>query len=287
MTNTFRLEQNLNSENLPIWALDKYADFGVLQAYSEIEYEKLSAELLKKYQLKGIYLKKRFINDPKQEDLTELVAGVDAPDEIIVIENDLKFLIKLKERLDVGLFLDHRVSREIIRDYAKNKDVLNLFAYTGSFSVYCAAAGAKSTTTVDLSNNYCTWAQKNLELNGFNVNYKERGEGAQNEIWNEDVFEFIQIAIETGSKYDIIILDPPSFSRNKSKVFNVQNDHVKLIKDIQEHILNPGGILFFSTNLSTFVLSPYIRPGADKLTKKTVPQEFQPFRAHQSFVFYG
>ncbi len=215
------------------------------------------------------------------------MVGEEAPDEIIVVENDLKFIIKLKDRLDVGLFLDHRISREIIRDYSKNKDVLNLFAYTGSFSVYSASVGAKSTTTVDLSNNYCTWAQRNMELNGFKASYKDLNKGSNHEIWNEDVFDFIQIAKETQSKYDIIILDPPSFSRNKDKVFNVQNDHVRLIKELQDHLLNDGGFIFFSTNLSNSILSPYIRPGADKLTKKTVPQEFLPYRPHQSFVFYG
>jgi len=287
MTNTFRLEQKLDDSNMPIWALDKYADFGVLQVYSEMATKELSAELLKKYSLIGIYLKKRFINDPKLENLTELSAGEEAPEEIIVVENDLQFIIKLKDRLDVGLFLDHRPSREIIQEYSKNKNVLNLFAYTGSFSIYSASAGAKSTTTVDLSNNYCTWAQRNFELNGLTANYKKTGLGSTNEIWNEDVLDFIQIARETQSKYDIIILDPPSFSRNKSNIFNVQDDHVKLIKDLQDYLLAESGFIFFSTNLSTFVLSPYIRPGADKLTKKTVPEEFKPYRPHQSFVFYG
>ena len=287
MTNTYRLEQKLNDLNNPIWALDKYADFAVLQAYENVEMKELSESLLNKYKLKGIYLKKRFINDPKQENLTELVAGEEAPDEMEVVENDLKFLIKLKERLDVGLFLDHRISREMITDYAKNKSVLNLFAYTGSFSIYAAATGAKSTTTVDLSNNYCTWAQRNFELNGIEANYKGKGHGSPHEIWHEDVFEFIKIAIETHSKYDIIILDPPSFSRNKSKVFNVQNDHEELIRSLQRNLLNPGGFILFSTNLSSFVLSKYIRPGADKMTNKTVPKEFLPFRVHQSFVFYG
>lgn len=286
MTNTYRLEQKFDESQNLIWALDKYDKFGILQAYSEIKAETVANELLKKYSLSGIYLKKRYINDPKQEDLTELVSGEEAPDEITVVENDLKFLIKLKERLDVGLFLDHRISREIIGSYSKNKRVLNLFAYTGSFSIYAAASGAKSTTTVDLSNNYCSWALKNFELNNLGANYKNNITSS-NEIWNEDVFDFIKIAKETHSKFDIIIVDPPSFSRNKSEVFNVQNDHVKLIKDLQDYLLADSGFIFFSTNLSNFILSPYIRPGADKLTKKTVPIEFHPYRPHQSFVFYA
>jgi len=283
-----RLLQETKNDQL-IYALDKYADYGVLQMYVEIseDLNELGNTLLSKYKLKGIYFKKRFINNPKEENLTELIAGEEAPDEIVVVENDFKFLIKLKERLDVGLFLDHRISREIIMSQCKNKDVLNLFAYTGSFSVYAAAAGAKSTTTVDLSNTYCKWAQKNFELNNIPVKYSASDAPSDNLIWKEDVFDFIDIAKETNSKYDIIILDPPTFSRNKTRVFHVQEDHEKLIKKIQEHLLNPGGFLFFSTNLISFALSHYIRPGADKLTKKTVPAEFLPLRPHQSFVFYN
>ncbi len=295
MTNTKRLEQKLDNQNL-IWALDKYADFGVLHLYKELsqdeesnlnEVKSLSNSLLTKYELKGIYLKKRYINDPKLDNLTVLVAGVESEDEIIVIENDIKFIIRLKDKLDVGLFLDHRISRELIQGYSKNKDVLNLFSYTSSFSVYAALNGAKTTTSVDLSNTYCLWSQKNFEINDLKVNYNNSDSSATNYIWKEDVFDFINVCIETNTTYDIIVLDPPSFSRNKGKVFSIQKDHEELIRNIQNHLLNPGGILFFSNNLSDFQLSKYIRPGADKLTKKTIPEEFLPYRAHQSFAFYN
>lgn len=290
MTNTYRLEQKLKDENNLIWALDKYADYGVLQGYEDIsnEAKPLAEELLKKYELKGIYLKKRYINDPKQtEALTELIAGEDAPNEIEVEENDLKFIIKLKERLDVGLFLDHRPSREIIAKEVAGKDFLNLFAYTGSFSIYAAKNGAKTTTTVDLSNTYSEWTKRNFEVNGMDANYNGSNPESENYIWKEDVFEFLKIAKETGEKYDVIVFDPPSFSRNKTSHFSVQEDHERIIKEIEDYILRPGGFLFFSTNLKNFVLSRYIRPGADKLTNKTIPKEFQPYKAHQSFVFYN
>lgn len=307
MTNTKRLEQYFENDIL-IWALDKYADYGVLHLYkiedevkgsdnevndSELDkvdlskIKKLSNDLLSKYSLKGIYLKKRYINDPKQTNLTELIAGSEALDEIEVVENDIKFIIRLKDKLDVGLFLDHRLSRELIKSYAKNKDVLNLFSYTSSFSIYSALNGAKSTTSVDLSNTYCLWSQKNFELNNLKVNYNNSDESATNYIWKEDVFDFINVCTETNTTYDIIVLDPPSFSRNKDKVFNIQKDHEDLIRSIQNNLLNPGGFLFFSTNLSNFKLSEYIRPGADKLTKKTIPEEFLPYRPHHSYVFYN
>ncbi len=290
MTNTFRLEQKVISETELEWALDKYADFAVLQEYQDLgkDIKKLAKELLKKYKLTGIYLKKRYINDPKKtEILTELVAGKEAPDEIEVVENDLKFIVKLKERLDVGLFLDHRPSRELIKEECKGKDVLNLFAYTGSFSVYAAKGGSKTTTTVDLSNTYCEWTKRNFEANGMTANYNHSNPESSNLIWKEDVFEFIKIAKETNEQYDIIVFDPPTFSRNKDSHFNVQEDHATLIKELQDNLLRRGGFIFFSTNLKNFVLDRYIRPGADKMTKRTVPKEFLPYRPHQSFVFYN
>ena len=290
MTNTYRLEQKVISETELEWALDKYADFGVLQDYQDLgdRAEELAQKMLKKYKLTGIYLKRRYINDPKKTDiLTELIAGVEAPDEIEVVENDLKFIIKLKERLDVGLFLDHRPSREIIKEQSKGKDVLNLFAYTGSFSIYAAAGGAKSTTTVDLSNTYCQWTKRNFEVNQMTGNYNNSNPESNNLIWKEDAFEFIKIAKETNEKYDIIIFDPPSFSRNKDSHFSVQEDHQVILKELQDHLLRRGGFIFFSTNLKNFAMDRYIRPGADKMTKKTIPKEFLPYRPHQSFVFYN
>jgi 23S rRNA (cytosine1962-C5)-methyltransferase len=288
MTNTYRLEQRLIDEYTIIYGLDKYSDWGVLQLYQEVDDDlsELCKNFMQKYNLKGIYLKKRYLNDPKDSDLTDLIVGETAPDKLVVIENDIKFLVRLDKNLDVGLFLDHRNAREIIADSAKNKDVLNLFAYTSSFSVYSALNGAKSTTSVDLSNNYCKWSVENFKLNNLDVVYKEKTT-SKNVIWKDDVFDFIEFAIDTGTTYDIIVLDPPSFSRNKTKHFSVQEDHAKLIMKLQNKLLNERGFLFFSTNYKKFSMDRYIRPGADKVTKQTIPDEFKPYIPHQSFVFYN
>ncbi len=276
MTNTSRLLQNFNEERL-IYALDKYGDYGVLHSYeSEIpDVEKLGQKFLKQYDLKGIYLKRRFTDE--DDKATELISGKAAPAEFEVVENNLKFLIKIKDHKDIGLFLDHRISREIIRDYSKGKKVLNLFGYTGSFSVYSQSAGAISTTTVDLSKTYCAWAEANFKLNNMDL--------AQNEVWCEDVFDYIQSSIKLREKFDIVVCDPPTFSRSPKRTWSVQSDHVELIRDLQK-LVNPGGFLFFSTNYSEFRLHESLRRSADKLTKKTIPPEFKPLTPHQSFVFY-
>lgn len=287
MTNCYRLTQKLNSEDSSkiLYALDKYSDHGVLHLYSEIseDLKELAKTMLKNFGLKGIYLKRRFVTELPH---TELIAGKKAPKEFFVVENDNKFLIKIEDHVDVGLFLDHRVSRELIASECKNKDVLNLFAYTGSFSIYAAKNGAKSTTTVDLSGPYCKWAKENFILNDLEVSL-ESEKGTQNTIWKMDSFDFIKLASETRTKFDIIVCDPPSFSRNKEKVFNLQKDHVQLVKSLQEKLLKKNGFLFFSTNLQTFRMDEYLRPGADKLTKKTTPEEFKPYKPHQSYVFYN
>ncbi|BCX13918.1 MAG: hypothetical protein KatS3mg085_450 [Candidatus Dojkabacteria bacterium] len=277
MTNCKRLTQNLDESNKILWALDKYDEYGVLQAYVELNYLNFAQELLDTYSLKGIYLKRRF--DTKLNK-TELIAGQPAPKPYYCIENDLKFEINFEDYLDVGLFLDHRISRELVSEHCNKKDVLNLFSYTGSFSVYCADKGAKSVTSVDLSSNYIEWSKRNFVLNNLNTL-------APNEFWSMDVYSFLELAIKSETQYDIIIIDPPSFSRNKSKTFQVQRDHKELIRTIQKNLLRTNGFIFFSTNLQDFVLDPYLRPGADKLTKQTVPEEFKPGRPHQSFVFYN
>lgn len=278
MTNTKRIFQKLDESDNIQYAVERFRDYGVIQGYNDQEnYQSIAEDFQKKEQFKGIYLKRRFHTEKNH---TDLLVGEKAPNPYIVEENDLKFSIKFEDHIDIGLFLDHRISREIIKDEAPNKTVLNLFAYTGSFSLYALAGGAKSVTTVDLSSNYIDWAKENFELNGKSIE-------SPNEFWDMDVYEFIEMAIETNTKYDIIILDPPSFSRNKNEHFQVQRDHKDLIRTLQNKLLNQFGFIFFSTNLQTFKLDDYIRPGADKMTKSTIPEEFKPYKPHQSFVFYN
>ena len=189
--------------------------------------------------------------------------------EFIVRENDLKFFVNLSDYLDTGLFLDHRVTREKVKEEAKDKNVLNLFSYTGSFSVYAAAGEASEVVTVDLSKTYLDWAKKNMQINGFmdSIKYK---------FIQADVLKFLK-AIEE-NHFDIIILDPPTFSNSKrmSEVLDIQGDHVKLINDCLKG-LKTGGRIYFSTNYKKFILdSASLHSSTIKdITKQTTPFDFE------------
>jgi 23S rRNA (cytosine1962-C5)-methyltransferase len=189
--------------------------------------------------------------------------------EFIITENGLKFIVNLSDYLDTGLFLDHRITRKMIMDESNEKNVLNLFAYTGSFSVYAAAGSAKSVTTVDLSNTYINWAKRNFVLNGFVDEKKYRFVVA-------DVMSFLKTVEK--SSYDIIIMDPPTFSNSKKMegILDIQRDHLELINDCM-NILSPEGVLFFSTNFTKFEIdSSKINAGSIiDITKATTPFDFE------------
>lgn len=189
--------------------------------------------------------------------------------ELIVEENSLKFIVNLSDYLDTGLFLDHRVTREKVKTEVKEKKVLNLFSYTGSFSVYAASGGATEVVTVDLSKTYLDWAKRNMQLNGFNDQEKYK-------FIQADVLKYLD-AVE-GNYFDLIILDPPTFSNSKrmDDILDIQRDHVKLINDCLKS-LNPGGKIYFSTNYKKFVLEKeQIKASAIKdITKQTTPFDFE------------
>ena len=162
---------------------------------------------------------------------------------LIVNESDLRFEVNLFDYLDTGLFLDHRPTRARVRQLAEGRDVLNLFAYTGSITVYAAAGGARSTTSVDLSNTYLQWARRNLALNGL--------DDPRHVLVSADVLGFL--ARDT-RRYDVIFVDPPTFSNSKRAAdFDVQRDHPKLL-DRCVRRLAPDGVIVFSTNLRRFRL---------------------------------
>lgn len=183
-------------------------------------------------------------------------------------ENGLKFLINLSDYLDTGLFLDHRLTRAMVREDAKNKRVLNLFGYTGSFSVYAAAGEAASVTTVDLSKTYLGWAENNMRLNGF--------EGESIQFVNADVKQYLQkLKLNT---FDLVIMDPPTFSNSKKMkddFLDIQRDHAELINDVY-HVLSPEGVLYFSTNFSRFLLEKEKLKfdNIKDITKATTPFDF-------------
>ena len=187
----------------------------------------------------------------------------------IIEEGGCKLLVNFEDYLDTGLFLDHRPIRMMIQQQAKGKSFLNLFAYTGSATVHAAMGGATSTTTVDMSNTYLNWAKKNLALNITQ---------GQHEFIQADCLEWLATEAEQPSKhYDLIFLDPPTFSNSKrmDEAFDIQNDHVLLINNAIS-LLSPGGVLYFSTNFRRFkidkqALSDLI---VEDISAATIPEDF-------------
>jgi 23S rRNA (cytosine1962-C5)-methyltransferase len=188
---------------------------------------------------------------------------------ITVQENGLQFLVNLTDYLDTGLFLDHRVTRQMVQTEAKDTHFLNLFSYTSSFSVYATKAGAKSVTSVDLSKTYLSWSEENFKLN---------------QIASSSAYQFIHADVKQYLKtlpinyYDLVVMDPPTFSNSKrmKDILDIQRDHVELINDMLK-AMKPGGILYFSTNFTQFIIdAEQIKSTQIKdITKATTPFDFE------------
>ena len=187
-----------------------------------------------------------------------------------VEEGGLSFQVNFEDYLDTGLFLDHRLTRSLIRERAKGRSFLNLFAYTGTATVYAASGGASSTTTVDMSRTYLDWAARNLALNGFRSD--------RHELIQADCIEWLQDAVESNWRYDLIFLDPPTFSTSKRMKYtlDIQRDHVDLIRDCLE-LLTPDGVLVFSTNHRKFRLDNAALADCkvEDITRQTLPKDFE------------
>jgi 23S rRNA (cytosine1962-C5)-methyltransferase len=193
----------------------------------------------------------------------------DEKEYMLVREQNLKFKINLTDYLDTGLFLDHRMTRAMVRAEAQGKKILNLFCYTGSFSVYAAAGGAAEVVSVDLSKTYLKWATENMELNGFY-------DPARHLYLHEDVKQYLP---KLPSEYfDLVIMDPPTFSNSKrmEDFLDIQQDHPVLIRQTLT-AMKPGGAIYFSTNFSRFQLQ--IESLTDcivkDITRATTPFDFQ------------
>ena len=186
-----------------------------------------------------------------------------------VQEAGLKFKVNLSDYLDTGLFLDHRITRAMVRDEAAGKRVLNLFCYTGSFSVYAASGGAAAVSSVDLSKTYLQWAEDNFQLNGLTAKNKYQ-------YIHADVKQYLQTLAP--SSFDLVIMDPPTFSNSKrmKDFLDIQRDHVELLNQVLQAV-TPGGIIYFSTNYSKFVLEKEeIKASEIKdITRATTPFDFQ------------
>lgn len=213
-----------------------------------------------------IFLKQRYRISDRTQQYEKLNTG---KVEKIVEEGGLKFIVNMSDYLDTGLFLDHRITRGMLRAEAEGKRVLNLFCYTGSFSVYAAAGGASHVISVDMSRTYINWAKRNMQ---FNKLYDPE----KHEFIEADVLALIEELPEEA--YDLIICDPPSFSNSKkmSDIFDVQRDHVMLIKKLLKS-LRPEGEIIFSNNLRDFELEKdkIPTPSIKNITGVTTPFDFQ------------
>jgi 23S rRNA (cytosine1962-C5)-methyltransferase len=213
------------------------------------------------------------------KDRTGKGAGAPIPSkehkEITVREYGHAFSINLSDYLDTGLFLDHRETRRWIESKSKGKVVLNTFAYTGSFSVYAAAGGAQKTYSVDLSGTYCEWIKKNLELNGLPPE--------KNWVFKMDTLEFFHYAKKKNLSFDIIIIDPPTFSKNKGRTFSVERDYPQLINEALE-LLNKGGFILFSNNCQGFRLNPQKISRCRIKEHILIPKDFEGTHPHHCFL---
>lgn len=169
--------------------------------------------------------------------------GDEIPSKWLAQENDFSFEFRKDQGLSPGLFLDQKNNRHWVFKNSNKKRVLNLFSYTGGFSLYAAKGGAQQVTTVDLSKKFIEWSQSNFNLNNCDV--------SAHLFYSMDVFEFIKYAQKKSLVYDLIICDPPSFSRSKNGVFKIEKDYVKLIESLK-NLLTPHGQLLFSSNFEAW-----------------------------------
>jgi 23S rRNA (cytosine1962-C5)-methyltransferase len=222
----------------------------------------------------AIYWKTRI-----KRERTEQYEKTDDTDEFFsVLEYGLHFIVNLADYLDTGLFLDHRETRQLVAKLAKGKRLLNLFAYTCSFSVHASSQGALFTKSVDLSNTYTEWGRENFLTNDLSLK--------NNLIVREDCLKFLE---KERTIYDVIVIDPPTISRSKKMegIFDVQQDYPFLIERGLE-LLAPGGTLIFSTNSRDFTFDKSLFENCTILdiSKKTIPLDFHNQKIHRAWQIF-
>ena len=268
--------------------VDRYGDRVVVWEYARAELPLFSASFtddilaviseLCKVDSDSLYVKLR----QRQRGPSQYEKLDSAGQEFIVHEGGHRFLVNLSDYLDTGLFLDHRETRALLQRLARGKRVLNLFAYTGSFSVYAAAGGATSTVTLDLSPTYLDWAGRNFALNHMDPRQHIR--------LRAEALSYLQEprSIPTAAgPFDLIVLDPPTFSNSKKMAgtLDVLRDHPLLIEQALA-LLAPGGALLFSCNHRRFTLRAEEVPSArcHDLSEQTLPRDFHDPRTHRFFL---
>lgn len=241
-TNTLRLV-NAEGDALPGVAVDRFGDWAVVELFSDeaIERKQEICELVHALGARGVYAKIRMRRDLRHQDVEALakgdpIVGEPAPESIVVNEFAVPSEVSLADGWDVGIYLDQRDNRRRVRSAAKDKSVLNLFGYTATFSVAAALGGARQVMTVDLSGRALDRARRNFELAGIGVDERHR-------FVRADVVEWLARAHRSAQKFDLVILDPPSFSTvARGKVFRLADAWDALLLAVFK-LLNPGGQL--------------------------------------------
>jgi 23S rRNA (cytosine1962-C5)-methyltransferase len=250
-TNAFRVV-NGEGDGLGGLTIEYFDGYYLINWYSKgiYHFRELIIQALKELvPFKAIYQKKRFDVSGKYIEEDDFVAGERGTFPIIVKENGVNFAVYLNEGAMVGIFLDQRDVRKRIRDtYAKGKNVLNTFSYTGAFSVAAALGGAAKTTSVDLAKRSLNKTKEQFSLNGIDDNAQA--------IIVEDVFHYFKYAVKKQLEFDLVILDPPSFARSKKIVFSAEKDYKNLLKEAIS-ITKDEGIIVASTNSSAFNMKKF------------------------------
>ncbi|WP_339387587.1 bifunctional 23S rRNA (guanine(2069)-N(7))-methyltransferase RlmK/23S rRNA (guanine(2445)-N(2))-methyltransferase RlmL [Vibrio caribbeanicus] len=257
-------------------AIDQYLDHLVIQEYAapkDIPEEKAKKRLtdiirasiqVTGIQANNVVLKVR----EKQKGRQQYQKLAQKSETLTVVEYGVKLSVNLHDYLDTGLFLDHKLTRRQIGQMAQGKDFLNLFAYTGSATVHAACGGAKSTTTVDMSNTYLDWAKQNMQLNGQ--------VGRQHRFEQADCLQWLE---HCDKQFDLIFIDPPTFSNSKrmEQSFDVQRDHIQLMKNLKR-LLKARGKIVFSNNKRHFKMDieglGELSLVAENISHKTLPMDF-------------
>jgi len=257
-------------------AIDVYLDQLVIQEYAapknipeETAKRRLTDIIRAAIQVTGTEANKVVLKvREKQKGRSQYQKLSQESEKLEVNEYGVKLIVNLHDYLDTGLFLDHKITRRKLGEMAAGKDFLNLFAYTGSATVHAACGGAKSTTTVDMSNTYLEWAKDNMKLNGQ--------VGRQHRFEQADCLQWLEKA--TG-QFDLIFIDPPTFSNSKrmEQSFDIQRDHIQLMKNLKR-LLRPEGTIVFSNNKRHFKMDleslQELGLEAKNISSQTLPLDF-------------
>ncbi|MFD2305516.1 class I SAM-dependent rRNA methyltransferase [Enterococcus termitis] len=267
-TSAYRLF-NGEGDGLGGLTIDRYNDFVVFSWYNETLYN-MKEEIVQAFRksvpdIIGGYEKIRFSNQTLPE--SQKLFGEEAPEPLLIVENGVTYATYLNDGLMTGIFLDQKdVRGRLIEGIAAGKTVLNMFSYTGAFSVASAMGGAMGTTSVDLAKRSLPKTREQFEVNHLDSDAQK--------IVVMDVFEYFKYAVRKNLSYDVIVLDPPSFARNKKKVFSVAKNYGDLVKDAVD-ILSSTGLLIASTNAANISIEKYKKMIIQALEEKKVRYQFK------------